>query len=102
MCVKDYASGENVMNRVNPVFAEQKFNPIPVRLVIDKNGRVKHVHVISAFSEQSKIVTDALLQWEFRPYRLNGQPVEVETGILFGAVPQPQKRTSANPAITAD
>jgi hypothetical protein len=102
VCVKDYASGENVMNRVNPVFAEQKFNPIPVRLVIDKNGRVKHVHVISAFSEQSKTITDALLQWEFRPYRLNGKPVEVETGILFGAMPQPQKRTSANPAITAD
>ena len=102
VCVKDYASGDNVTHRVNPVFAERKFNPIPVRLVIDKNGRVKHVHVISAFSEQSKIVTDALLQWEFRPYRLNGQPVEVETGILFGAVPQPQKRTSANPAITAD
>ena len=102
VCVKDYASGDNVTHRVNPVFAERKFNPIPVRLIIDKNGRVKHVHVISAFSEQSKIVTDALLQWEFRPYRLNGQPVEVETGILFGAVPQPQKRTSANPAITAD
>lgn len=102
LCVKDYASGDNVTHRVNPVFAEQKYNPIPVRLVIDKNGRVKHVHVISAFSEQSKIVTDALLQWEFRPYRLNGQPVEVETGILFGAVPQPQKRTPATAAITAD
>ena len=89
-------------HRVNPVFAERKFNPIPVRLIIDRNGRVKHVHVISAFSEQSKIITDALLQWEFRPYRLNGQPVEVETGIIFGAATQPQKRTSASPAMTAD
>ena len=61
---------------------------------------MKHVHVISAFSEQSKTITDALLQWEFRPYRVNGQPVEVETGILFGAMTQPQKRTSANPGMT--
>ena len=100
VCVKDYAGGDNVTHRVNPVFSDSKFNPIPVRLVIDKNGRVKHVHVISAFPDQSKIITDALLQWEFRPYRLNGQAVEVETGIIFGAAPPPQRKASAHsPAI---
>jgi len=102
ICVKDYASGDNVMHRINPVFTERKFNPIPVRLVIDKNGRVKHVHVISAFSEQSKIITDALLQWEFRPYRVNGQPVEVETGIMFGTAPQPQRKAAASSPAVAD
>jgi hypothetical protein len=102
VCIKDYATGDNITHRVNPVFTERKFNPIPVRLVIDKYGRVKHVHVISAFSDQSKIIRDALLQWEFRPYRVNGQPVEVETGIMFGAAPQPQKRTSTSSAAVAD
>jgi len=102
ICVKDYASGDNVMHRINPVFTERKFNPIPVRLVIDKNGRVKHVHVISAFSEQSKIIKDALLQWEFRPYRVNGQPVEVETGIMFGTAPQPQRKAATSSPAVAD
>jgi len=102
VCVKDYASGENVTHRVNPVFSENKFNPIPVRLVIDKNGRVKHVHVISAFPDQSRIITDALLQWEFRPYRLNGQTVEVETGIIFGAAPLPQRKASTHSPAVAD
>jgi hypothetical protein len=101
VCVKDYATGDNVTHRVNPVFAERKFNPIPVRIIIDKSGRVKHVHVISAFSEQSKTITDALLQWEFRPYRVNGELVEVETGILFGGV-QPQRKTSTTSATVAD
>jgi hypothetical protein len=101
VCVKDYATGDNVTHRVNPVFAERKFNPIPVRIIIDKSGRVKHVHVISAFSEQSKTITDALLQWEFRPYRVNGEPVEVETGIMFGGV-QPQRKTSTTSATVAD
>jgi hypothetical protein len=100
--VKDYASGENVTHRVNPVLSEGKFNAIPVRLVIDKNGRVKHVHVISAFPDQSKIITDALLQWEFRPYRLNGRAVEVETGIIFGAAPPPQRKASAHSPAVAD
>jgi hypothetical protein len=84
LCIKNYASG-NVTRRVDPVLTDRKFNPIPVRITIDRYGRVKHVHVISAFPDQAKIITDALLQWEFKPYLRNGQPVEVETGLMFGA-----------------
>jgi periplasmic protein TonB len=28
-----------------------------------------------------KAATDAVEQWEYRPYLLNGQPVEIETQI---------------------
>jgi hypothetical protein len=92
VCVKNYARPENIVNRVDPVLPEHKFNPIPVRIIIGKNGKVTHVHLISAFPEQAKIVTDAVLQWEFKPYVVNGEPVEVETGILFGLNPrQPRK-----------
>jgi Gram-negative bacterial TonB protein C-terminal len=84
VCVKDYASGDNVIKRVQPFFAERRFNAVPVRLIIDTAGKVKHIHFLSAFPDQAKAVTDALLQWQFKPYSVNGQPVEVETGILFG------------------
>lgn len=87
VCMKDYARGENVVERVDPVFTEHRFNPVPVRIIIDKQGKVKHIHFLSAFPEQAKAITDALQQWKFRPYRLNGQPVEVETGIMFGRAP---------------
>jgi hypothetical protein len=99
VCIKDYASGDNVAHRVNPVLTERRFNPVPVRIIIDKFGKVKHVHVISAFSEQSRIITDALLQWEFRPYKINGQPVEVETGLLFGAVQRPATALTGSAAV---
>lgn len=102
VCIKDYATGDNVTQRVEPSFAERQFNPIPVRIVIDKYGKVKHVHVISAFPQQAKAVTDALLQWEFRPYRVNGRPVEVETGIMFGSAPEQRKKTLAGPSSVAD
>jgi len=85
-CIKDYAQGENIIARVNPVFAEHKYNAIPVRIIIGKEGRVKHIHILSAFPDQAKAITDALDQWKFKPYLRNGQPVEVETGILFGRV----------------
>jgi hypothetical protein len=91
VCIKNYASGDNLLQRVDPVFTGHKLNSVPVRIIIDKYGKVKHVHVISAFPDESKAITDALLQWEFRPYRLNGEPVEVETGIMFGNAPQPRK-----------
>jgi hypothetical protein len=88
VCIKDYASGENLVERVDPVLTERRFNSIPVRVIIDANGKVKHIHLISAFPEQAKGITDALLQWRFKPHLINGRPVEVETGILFGRAPQ--------------
>jgi hypothetical protein len=96
VCLKDYASGETVMERAEPVFTERRFNPVPVRIIIDKEGKVKHVHFLSAFPDQSKAITDALTQWRFRPYLRDGHPVEVETGILFGRAPRLAMQLSTN------
>lgn len=95
VCIRDFATGDNVALRVEPVLTDKKFNAIPVRIIIDRNGRVKHIHVISAFPEQAKAITDALLQWEFKPYKVNGQPVEVETGLMFGAAARRRGVTGA-------
>ena len=40
-CIKDYASGENVIARVDPVFTEHRFNAVPVRIIIDKDRQGK-------------------------------------------------------------
>ncbi len=88
VCIKDYASPENVMERVEPVFAERRFNPVPVRIIIDKEGKVRHVHFLSAFPEQAKAISDVLSQWRFKPCVRDGHLVEVETGILFGRAPR--------------
>lgn len=82
-CVKDYASGDNVLHKVDPVMAGPRFTSVPVRIIIGADGRVKHIHVIHAFPDQARSVEDALAQWVFKPYRRNGVAREVETGILF-------------------
>ncbi len=92
VCIKDYARDENVIARVDPVFTEHRFNPVPVRIIIDKDGKIKHIHLISAFPDQAKAITDALEQWRFKPYAIDGKPAEVETGIMFGRVPPPAAR----------
>ena len=84
VCIKDYATPENILEQVDPIFSEHRYNPIPVRVIIDREGKVKHIHFLSAFPAQSQALTTALKQWRFKPYLRNGQPVEVETGILFG------------------
>jgi Gram-negative bacterial TonB protein C-terminal len=98
LCVKDYARDENVLTRVDPVFPEHKVNPVPVRVIIDRKGKVKHIHFLSAFPDQAKAVTDALGQWMFKPFLRDGQPVEVETGIMFGRGARPATASAGNPA----
>jgi hypothetical protein len=84
VCIKDYAAGANVIERVEPVLTQHRYNAIPVRIIIDKEGRVRHIHFLSAFPEQQKAISDALKQWKFRPYERDGQRLEVETGVMFG------------------
>ncbi len=98
VCIKDYASDETVLARVDPVFAEHKFNPVPIRIIINKEGKVKHIHFLSAFPDQEKAISDALRQWKFKPYLQDGQRVEVETGILFGRAPYPVSPSARGPA----
>jgi hypothetical protein len=96
VCIKDYASDKNVVERVDPVFTEHRFNSVPVRIIISKEGKVKHIHFLSAFPDQAKAITDALSQWKFRRYLSNGQPAEVETGIMFGRALLPTTATAAS------
>jgi riboflavin biosynthesis pyrimidine reductase len=86
--VKDYATAENLIERDDPVFTELRFNPVPVRIVIDREGKVKHAHFLSAFPEQVRSISEALSRWRFKPYLSNGEPVEVETGLTFGRLPR--------------
>ncbi len=83
-CVAGYASGENVLERIDPHFSARRYNTIPVRVIIDREGKVKHIHLLSAFLDQSDTIIAALRQWHFKPYLRDGRAAEVETGLVFG------------------
>lgn len=82
-CVARYS---DVVEKTDPLFTTHRFNAVPVRIVVDRNGRVKHAHILSAFPDQSEAVLTALRTWRFQPYRMDGRAVEVETGVMFGRV----------------
>jgi hypothetical protein len=94
LCLKDFATPDTLTEREDPVSSEPRFNPVPVRIIIDKEGRVKQIHFLSAFPEQAKSIGEALSQWRFKPYLLDGRPVEVETGLVFGRSNRPSTAAS--------
>jgi len=100
VCIKDYAD-EHLIARVDPILTEHRFLPVPVRITIDKDGKVKHIHFLSAFPDQCAVITPALEQWKFKPYLKDGQPVEVETGIMFGR-PPPRIASSPRPKSSTE
>ena len=51
--------------------------------VIDKDGFVRDVRVQSGLPLLAKAAIDAVKQWRYRPYLLNGEPVEVDTEITI-------------------
>lgn len=82
-CVKDYAEGDNVLHKVKPLPVGPKFVPIPVRIIVGADGSVQHVHVIRATDDQRRSIEEALYQWKFKPYEVDGHPSPVETGLVF-------------------
>jgi hypothetical protein len=83
ICVKDYATPEHLLSRVNPTPAGPKYTSVPVRIIIGVDGRVRHIHVIRASAEQKENITAVLSGWQFRPVTMEGRAIEVETGVTF-------------------
>jgi hypothetical protein len=87
VCVKNYAVTDNLMSKVEPAIAGPILAPIPVRIMVGTDGVVKHVHVIRATADQRKSIETALRLWKFRPYQVEGRPLDVETGLVFQLKP---------------
>ena len=94
VCIRDYVSDANLVHKVDPAMGGPRYGSVPVRLIIGADGKVEHVHAIAGFPEQIRNVTDALSQWEFKPYIVDGKAEEVETGVLFQFPKAPSQRSA--------
>lgn len=83
ICMANYATAEHLVRKVDPTAAGPTFVPIPVRIVIDADGSVKHVHVIRATAWQRDNIEKALGQWKLKPHEADGGAAEIETGLLI-------------------
>jgi hypothetical protein len=83
VCIKDYVTAQTTIHRVDPAQVDLNGLTVPVRIIIGADGKVEHVHVISATLAQRQAIEQALAQWEFKPLEVMGHPTEVETGLAF-------------------
>jgi periplasmic protein TonB len=54
---------------------------VVLHAIIDKDGRVAQLEVVSGHPLLVQAALDAVKQWRYRPTLLNGEPVEVDTTI---------------------
>src|SRR3954471_4739586 len=75
-----------VLSKVQPAYppdarAARIKGSVIIAVVIDKNGSIESERLISGHPLLAPAAMDAVKQWKYRPYILNGNPVEVDTQI---------------------
>jgi len=54
---------------------------VVLRAMISRQGKIENLQVVSGHPLLVQSAMDAVLQWRYRPYYLNNEPVEVETQV---------------------
>ena len=54
---------------------------VSLQATISKNGIIENLRVVSGPAMLQQAAIDAVKQWRYKPFRLNGEPVEVETTV---------------------
>jgi periplasmic protein TonB len=54
---------------------------VVLQATISKSGSIENLRVMSGPALLQQAAVDAVRQWRYRPYLLNGEPVEVETTV---------------------
>ncbi len=75
-----------IIKRVQPVYPEQARQmrvegKVELQANISKSGSITGVKQLSGDPLLGRAATDAVRQWKYKPYFLNGEPIEIQTQI---------------------
>jgi protein TonB len=81
-----HLSEAQLVNRVEPVYPHLAViagiqGQVKLHAIIARNGSIQSLNAISGHPLLVRAALDAVGQWRYRPYYLNGEAVEVETFI---------------------
>lgn len=79
---------QNLLHKVEPVYPQMARiahvqGDVILQAVINQKGKVANLKALSGHPILIQAALDAVRQWEYKPFLLNGAPVEVETKILI-------------------
>jgi protein TonB len=75
-----------LIKKVQPAYPLQAMNmhvqgSVQLQATISKDGSISNVKSLSGDSLLARAAMDAVRQWKYKPYYLNGEPVEIQTQI---------------------
>lgn len=75
-----------LIDKVVPIYpaiarATRASGTVVLQATISRTGTIENLRVMSGPPMLRQAALDAVKQWRYRPYMLNGQPVEVETAV---------------------
>jgi protein TonB len=81
----------NLIHRVEPRYPSLARQAriqgiVLLQATIGKDGSIENLHLLSGHPMLAQAAVEAVRQWQYRPYVLNGEPVEVETQVTVNFV----------------
>jgi TonB family protein len=75
-----------LLKKVSPVYPQQALQlkiegPVQIMATISKNGTITNQKLLSGDPILGRAAMDAVKQWKYEPYYLDGQPVDIQTQI---------------------
>jgi protein TonB len=77
-----------LIKRVQPKYPQSALavhaqGSVQIEATIDKDGKVTNPKVLSGDAVLARSALDAVRQWRYKPYYLDGEPVEIQTQITI-------------------
>lgn len=74
----------SILHKVDPQYPQEARDnrvqgDVVLRILIDEQGNVIEAKPVSGPPLLTDAAVDAMMQWKFKPYLLNGDPVQVES-----------------------
>lgn len=80
-----------LLRRVEPTYSPEwqgeHVSGVVVRVVIDKRGSILQADYVSGPTVLVPAAIEAVRQWKYQPYLLNGEAVEVESTVEISFTP---------------
>lgn len=75
-----------LIDQVSPKYPDEALRnriagTVVLHIILEKDGTVKQVEVVSGHPLLVQAAVDAVKQWKYQPTMLNGEPVEVDTTV---------------------
>jgi periplasmic protein TonB len=75
-----------LIKKVDPIYPPSAIHmkiegPVELSATISKGGDITGIKVISGNKQLTQAAMDAVKRWKYKPYLLNGEPVEIQTQI---------------------